>query len=58
MKPSYTPGDDKIADSGSSAEPGYAAWKRAKIESALRQASDRSCMIPEDQVWRELGLER
>lgn len=49
---------EKIADSGCVAEPGHAAWKRSKVERALDQATDRTLMIPADEVWRKLGLER
>jgi hypothetical protein len=38
-------------------EPGYDAWKRAKIERALASSKDRRNLIPAEQVWRELGLE-
>ncbi|WP_153810791.1 hypothetical protein [Sphingomonas sp. RIT328] len=44
--------------SETSAEPGYAAWKRAKIERGLDQSRDRGAMIPVDQIWRDLTLER
>jgi hypothetical protein len=30
-------------------EPGYADWKRAKIERSLKQARDRLAMIPVEQ---------
>jgi len=40
------------------AEPGYAAWKRARIERGLAESRDRSVMIPVEQVWRDLELER
>ncbi len=36
----------------------YEAWKRAKIEHGLEQSRDRVTMIPIEQVWRELTLER
>lgn len=39
-------------------EPGYAAWKRDKIERGLAESRDRSVMIPVEQVWRDLDLER
>ena len=38
-------------------EPGYAEWKRAKIERALAQSKDREAMIPAERIWRDLGLE-
>jgi hypothetical protein len=39
-------------------EPGYAAWKREKVERALAESADREAMIPAAEVWRDLGLER
>ncbi len=39
-------------------EPGYAEWKRTKIEKAIAQADKGDEMIPADRVWRDLGLER
>ena len=47
-------GRDGIAADGGPAEPGYAAWKRAKVERGLAQSRDRTAMIPIEQVWREL----
>ena len=38
-------------------EPGYAEWKRAKIERALAQSKDRAAMIPAERIWHDLGLE-
>ena len=38
-------------------EPGYAEWKREKIERGLAQTRDRSAMIPVDRIWSDLGLE-
>jgi len=39
-------------------EPGYDAWKRAKIERGLAQAQDRDAMIPVEQILADLKLER
>jgi hypothetical protein len=39
---------------GSPVEPGYSAWKRAKIVRGLAQTRDRGAMIPVEQVLREL----
>ncbi|MFQ5562066.1 MAG: hypothetical protein ACE5FO_00710 [Parvularculaceae bacterium] len=39
-------------------DPAYLAWKKAKIRKALKEAEDRSKMIPAHKVWEELGLER
>lgn len=36
----------------------YTAWKEAKIKSALKQAEDRSNMIPAEDVWEKFGFER
>jgi hypothetical protein len=49
---------DKIEEGGAPADPGYDAWKRQRIERAKAQAEDRQAMIPAEQVWRDLGLER
>lgn len=37
-------------------EPGYAEWKRAKIERVLTHSKDRAAMIPAERIWRDLGL--
>ncbi len=61
---SYRAGVTKAAptnealNSGAEHEPGYAAWKRAKVERGLAESEDRDAMIPAAQVWRDLGLER
>ncbi len=34
----------------------YEAWKRAKVQAALRQA-DAGDLVDADAVWAELGLE-
>ncbi len=36
----------------------YSTWKQAKIERGLEQSYDRSCMIPVERLWIDLGLER
>ncbi|UDF02998.1 hypothetical protein [Asticcacaulis sp. AND118] len=33
----------------------YLVWKDQKIRRALEQSSDRSQMIPADDVWKDLG---
>jgi len=48
---------EKLDEAPAPAEPGYAAWKRAKIERGLEQAKDREAMIPVEQLWRDLTLE-
>ena len=50
--------DHELPEDGEAIEPGYAKWKRAKIEGGLEQARDRSVMIPLEQLWRDLKLER
>jgi len=50
--------DDKLVDEGGVPEAGYAAWKRAKIARGLAESRDRAAMIPVEQVWRDLKLER
>lgn len=57
MKPSALP-KEKLSAEEAPAERGHAAWMRAKIERGLKQAEDRAAMIPLEQVWRDLGLER
>jgi hypothetical protein len=53
-----TRAEHDVPDDGEATEPGYAAWKQAKIERGLEQPRDRSAMIPVEQVWRDLKLER
>jgi hypothetical protein len=48
--------NDKLDDG--KAERGYEAWKREKIERGIAQSRDRASMIPVEQVWRDLKLER
>lgn len=43
---------------GEMPEQGYATWKQAKVERGLEQSRDRSCMIPVERLWVDLGLER
>ena len=50
--------DDRLTESGSAMEAGYAAWKRAKVEAGLAQSRDRAAMIPVERIWRDLKLER
>jgi hypothetical protein len=57
MADRLTPGHFKITDTDEPVEPGYTAWKRAKILKALEDAQDRSKMIPAETVWKKLGLE-
>lgn len=52
------PDRDELQADGETPEPGYAAWKQAKVEKGLAQTADRSAMIPVEQVWRDLKLER
>ena len=56
MKPA-TDLSEKLDEASVPAEPGYAAWKRTKIERGLQQAVDRESMIPVEQLWRDLKLE-
>ncbi len=49
---------DGSAADGSSVERGYEAWKRTKIERGLVESRDRASMIPIEQLWRDLPLER
>jgi hypothetical protein len=48
----------KIADTGETAQRGHAAWKRGKVLRGIEQAENRDGLIPSNQVWRKLGLER
>lgn len=50
--------DEKLHEKGGVTERGYAAWKRAKIETALEQSQDREVMIPAEKLLRDLGIER
>jgi hypothetical protein len=40
------------------ADEGYDAWKEKKIRAALKQADDRSAMVPAKKVWERFGFER
>ncbi len=57
MKPTL-PDREKLDSEGAAVEPGYAEWKRANVAAGLAQSCDRKAMIPVDQVWRDLNLER
>ncbi|TWF56592.1 hypothetical protein FHW37_102227 [Neorhizobium alkalisoli] len=43
---------------GQSTDADYLAWKEAKIRKALKQAEDRSLMVPAEEVWKRFGFER
>ena len=58
MKAKTAPPAFKLMDTDETVEAGHAAWKRDKIKRGLEQARDREALIPADQVWRNLGLER
>jgi len=49
---------EKLEPEAGSVELGYDAWKRGKIERGLAESKDRTAMIPIDEVWRDLSLER
>ncbi|MBS0480465.1 MAG: hypothetical protein JSR79_14350 [Proteobacteria bacterium] len=49
---------DKLDEEPGVSEPGYAAWKRAKVERGLAQAKNRGAMIPAEQVLDTLKLAR
>lgn len=53
-----TPPVDEATRTDAGTEPGHADWKRAKVQRAIAEAKDRDAMIPAEQVWRDLGLER
>ncbi|MBN8814022.1 MAG: stability determinant [Sphingomonas sp.] len=57
MKPK-APLADKLDDDIGVTEPGYDAWKRAKVERGLAQAKNRAAMIPAEQVLDTLKLAR
>jgi hypothetical protein len=48
---------EKLEADHGTVEHGYESWKRAKIERGLRQAQDRSSMIPVEQVLRDLTID-
>lgn len=43
------------AEPSEAPEPGYAEWKRAKVERGLAQTRDREAMIPAERIWRDLS---
>ena len=49
---------DKLTAEGGAPDAGYAEWKQVKVEKGLAQSADRAAMIPVEQVWRDLKLER
>jgi hypothetical protein len=57
MKPRVTSDASKLEEAGP-AEQGYDQWKLAKIQKALAEADKREKLIPAEQVWRDLDLER
>lgn len=48
---------EKLEADRGAVDHGYESWKRAKIELGLRQAQDRSSMIPVEQVVRDLTID-
>lgn len=48
---------DKLVDDGSAPEPGYAAWKAARVARAQDQSRDRGSMIEAEAVWKQLGCD-
>ena len=57
MKPIAIPAE-KVSEHEGASDPCYAAWERAKIERGLTQSRDRAAMIPVEQVWAGLGVDR
>ena len=57
MKPSV-PDRDKLEADGAAPEAGYPEWKRAKIEQGLAESRLRESLIPIEQIWNDLKLER
>lgn len=57
MKPAISD-RDKLTAEGGAVDAGYMDWKQAKVEKGLAQRADRAAMIPVEQVWRDLKLER
>ena len=49
---------EKLEADRGTVDHGYESWKRAKVERGLRQAQDRSSMIPVEQVLRDLTIDR
>ena len=50
--------DDLLSDTGVKADTGYAVFKDAKVKQGLKEAQNRSQMVPAEKVWEKLGLER
>ncbi len=48
---------EKLEADRGTVDHGYESWKRAKVERGLRQAQDRSSMIPVEQVLRDLTID-
>lgn len=42
-------------DEGENSDPDYLVWRDQKVKRALAQSSERSKMIPADDVWKDLG---
>lgn len=57
MKPSL-PDRDKLEADGGAPEAGYPEWKRAKVEQGLAESRVREALIPIEQIWNDLKLER
>lgn len=57
MKPAL-PDRDKLEAEGDSTAPGYEEWKRSKVEHGLAQSRVRESLIPVEQIWNDLKLER
>ncbi|MCL6706633.1 hypothetical protein M8R20_06445 [Pseudomonas sp. R2.Fl] len=50
--------DELTAEPATAQEPGYDAWKEAKVKKALNESKKRSNMIPAHDVWEKFGFER
>jgi hypothetical protein len=57
MKAKAIPHLDKLVDDGSAADRGYSAWKKARVETAKAEATDRSTMVAAETVWKRLGCD-
>ena len=57
MKPGL-PDRDKLEADGGVPEAGYPEWKRAKVERGLAESRLRESLIPIEQIWNDLKLER
>lgn len=42
-------------DKGENSDPDYLVWRDQKVKRALAQSSDRTKMIPADNVWKDLA---